>query len=108
MPRNAPLVFVSAGCPAGIGPEVAVTAARRLHDTPIVLVGDVGTLLAAAALVHVGEQHLVPFAGKAPAPGTIGLAQAGAALTPKDRRAGKPSRAAGAAQLAAIDEAFRL
>jgi len=108
MARRAPLVFVSAGCPAGIGPEVSVAAAARLRGTPIVLVGDVGTLLAAAALVHVGEQHLVPFDGKVPARGSIGLVQAGPALTPKDRRAGKPTRAAGAAQLAAIEAAFRL
>ena len=108
MPRNAPLVFVSAGCAAGIGPEVAVAAARRLHDTPIVLVGDIGTLLAAAALLHVGEQHLVPFDGKPPRPGSIGVVQAGPALTSKDRTPGEPSRAAGASQLAAIETAFRL
>jgi 4-hydroxythreonine-4-phosphate dehydrogenase len=108
MARSAPLVFVSAGCPAGIGPEVSVAAARRLHGTPIVLVGDIGTLLAAAALVHVGEQHLIPFDGKPPRPGSIGLVQAGPALTPKDRKPGEPSRAAGASQLAAIDTAYRL
>jgi 4-hydroxythreonine-4-phosphate dehydrogenase len=108
MARTAPLVFVSAGCPAGIGPEVAVAAARKLHDTPIVLVGDIGTLLAAAALVHVGEQHLLPFDGKPPRPGSIGVVQAGPALTPKDRTPGAPSRAAGASQLAAIETAFRL
>ena len=108
MARTAPLVFVSAGCPAGIGPEVSVAAARRLHDSPLVLVGDIGTLLAAAALVHVGEQHLVPFDGKPPRPGSIGLVQAGPALTPKDRKPGAPSRAAGASQLAAIETAFKL
>jgi 4-hydroxythreonine-4-phosphate dehydrogenase len=108
MARSAPLVFVSAGCPAGIGPEVSVAAAWRLRDTPVVLVGDIGTLLEAAALVHVGEQHLLPFDGKPPRRGSIGLVQAGPALTPKDRRAGQPSRAAGASQLAAIETAFRL
>jgi 4-hydroxythreonine-4-phosphate dehydrogenase len=108
MPRSDALVFVSTGCPAGIGPEVAVAAAARSKSTPIVLVGDVGTLLAAAALVHVGEQHLVPFDGKPPRRGTIGLVQAGPALTPKDRRPGKPNLASGAAQLAAIEAAYRL
>jgi 4-hydroxythreonine-4-phosphate dehydrogenase len=108
MAKSRPLVFVSAGCPAGIGPEVAVAAAAKLRGASIVLVGDVGTLLSAAALVHVGEQHLVPFDGTPPARGSIGLVQAGPALTPKDRRAGKPTRAAGAAQLAAVEAAFRL
>jgi 4-hydroxy-L-threonine phosphate dehydrogenase PdxA len=108
MARRGSLVFVSTGCPAGIGPEVAVVAAARLRNTPIVLVGDVGTLLEAAALVHVGEQHLVPFDGTPPRRGSIGLVQAGPALTLNDRRPGKPSRAAGAAQLAAIEAAFRL
>lgn len=108
MARSAPLVFVSAGCPSGIGPEVSVAAARRLHTTPLVLVGDIGTLLEAAALVHVGEQHLVPFDGKPPRPGSIGIVQAGPALTPKDRKPGEPTRAAGASQLAAIETAYRL
>jgi 4-hydroxythreonine-4-phosphate dehydrogenase len=108
MARSRPLVFVSTGCPSGIGPEVSVAAAARMKDTAVVLVGDVGTLLAAAALVHVGEQHLVPFDGKAPPGGGIALVQAGPALTPKDRVPGKPNQAAGKAQLAAIEEAYRL
>jgi 4-hydroxythreonine-4-phosphate dehydrogenase len=68
----------------------------------------VGTLLEAAALVHVGEQHLVPFDGTPPRRGSIGIVQAGPALTPKDRLPGKPNRAAGAAQLTAVETAFRL
>src|SRR5688500_15915058 len=98
MARSRPLVFVSTGCPSGIGPEVSVAAAARMKDTAVVLVGDVGTLLAAAALVHVGEQHLVPFDGKAPPGGGIAIVQAGPALTPKDRVPGKPNHAAGKAQ----------
>jgi 4-hydroxythreonine-4-phosphate dehydrogenase len=108
MARRPSTIFVSTGCPAGIGPEVSVAAAARLRDVPIVLVGDVGTLLEAAALVHVGEQHLVPFDGTPPRRGSIGIVQAGPALTPKDRSPGKPSRAAGAAQLTAVEAAFRL
>jgi 4-hydroxythreonine-4-phosphate dehydrogenase len=108
MARSAPLVFVSAGCPAGIGPEVAVAAAHRLRDAAVVLVGDMGTLLAAAALLRVGEQHLMPFDGKPPGAGSIGMVQAGPALTSSDRRPGAPSHAAGASQLAAIETAYRL
>jgi len=108
MARKRPLVFVSTGCPSGIGPEVAVVAAQRLEDCAIVLVGDVGTLLEAAALKRIAEQRLVPFGERPHRPGTIQLVQAGPPLTPNDRRPGKPSRAAGAAQLAAIEAAYRL
>jgi 4-hydroxythreonine-4-phosphate dehydrogenase len=108
MARTGPLVFVSTGCPAGIGPEVSVVAASRLRKSAVVLVGDVGTLLEAAALVHVAEQHLVPFGDGRLRAGTIAVVQAGPPLKPSDRRAGKPSRAAGAAQLAAVETAYRL
>ncbi len=108
MARRGPLVFVSTGCAAGIGPEVSLVAATRLPEARVVLVGDVGTLLEAAALSRIAEQRLVPFDGSVPGKGRIALVQAGPPLTPSDRRAGKPSRAAGAAQLQAIDAAYRL
>ncbi len=105
---SAPLVVVSMGCPSGIGPEVAVAAAARLTKVRAVLVGDVGTLLEAAALVRVSERRLVPFDGSLPPRGSLGLVQAGPPVPPASRRPGKPSRAAGAAQLAAIEAAYRL
>jgi 4-hydroxythreonine-4-phosphate dehydrogenase len=105
---SAPLVVVSMGCPSGIGPEVAVAAAARLTKVRAVLVGDVGTLLEAAALVRVSERRLVPFDGSLPRQGSLGLVQAGPPVPPASRRPGKPSRAAGAAQLAAIEAAYRL
>jgi 4-hydroxythreonine-4-phosphate dehydrogenase len=108
MARRAPFVFVSTGCPAGIGPEVAVVAAERLKDRAVVLVGDVGTLLEAAALSHIAEHRLVPFGERPIPPGSIAVVQAGPALKPSDRRPGNPSRAAGVAQLAAVDAAYRL
>lgn len=104
----APLVFISMGCPSGIGPEVAVAAAAKLEGVRAVLVGDVGTLLQAAALVRVSERRLVPFDGNAPPRGSLGLVQAGPPVPPGSRRPGKPGRAAGAAQLAAIEAAYRL
>jgi 4-hydroxythreonine-4-phosphate dehydrogenase len=108
MARQSSLVFVSTGCPSGIGPEVAVMAADRLKNDAVVLVGDVGTLLEAAALKHIAEQRLVPFGERPHSRGAIQIVQAGPPLKPNDRRPGKPSRAAGAAQLAAIDAAYRL
>ena len=102
-----PLVVISMGCPSGIGPEVSVAAAARAK-APAVIVGDIGTLLEAALLVGVPEHLLEPSHGAAPRPGSIGVLQAGPALEPADRRPGKPGRAAGAAQLAAIEAAYRL
>jgi len=108
MARSGPLVFVSTGCPAGIGPEVSIVAADRLKKSTVVLVGDIGTLLEAASLVRVAEQRLVPFGEGKLRPGSIAVVQAGPPLKPADRRPGKPSRAAGAAQLAAVEAAYRL
>jgi 4-hydroxythreonine-4-phosphate dehydrogenase len=105
---SVPLVVISMGCPSGIGPEVAVAAAAKLKGARAVLVGDVGTLLEAAALVHVSERRLVPFDGHPPPRGALGLVQAGPPLPPDSRRPGKPSRAAGAAQLAAVEAAYRM
>jgi 4-hydroxythreonine-4-phosphate dehydrogenase len=105
--RTNPLVVVSMGCPSGIGPEVSVAAAARA-DAKVVIVGDVGTLLEAASLVRVPERLLEPFDGSPPRSGSIGVLQAGPALRPLERRAGKPGRAAGRAELAAIEAAYRL
>jgi 4-hydroxythreonine-4-phosphate dehydrogenase len=96
------------GCPCGIGPEVAVAAAAKLKGIRAVLVGDVGTLLEAAALVRVSEARLVPFDGTSPPRGSLALVQAGPPVPPRARRPGRPSRAAGAAQLAAVEAAYRL
>lgn len=103
-----PLVVVSMGCPSGIGPEVAVAAAARLTKVRAVLVGDVGTLLEAAALVRVSEKRLVAFDGNPPPRGSLALVQAGPPVPPAARKPGAPSRAAGAAQLAAVEAAYRL
>jgi 4-hydroxythreonine-4-phosphate dehydrogenase len=105
--RSKPLVVISMGCPSGIGPEVSVAAAAKA-DAAVVIVGDIGTLLEAALLVRVPERTLEPFTGKPPRPGSIGVLQAGPALRPEDRAPGKPGRAAGAAQLAAVETAYRL
>jgi 4-hydroxythreonine-4-phosphate dehydrogenase len=103
-----PLVVISMGCPSGIGPEVAVAAAAKHPELHIVLVGDIGTLLAAAPLVRVAEQRLVPFAGQPARKGAIAVLQAGPALLSEDRIPGKPTKASGAAQLTAVNAAYKL
>lgn len=103
---------VSVGCPCGIGPEVAVAAAARAR-APALLVGDAGALEAAARTVGVDPARLArlddPAAAFARARrGVILVYQPTAALSPRDRRAGAPGRAAGAAELAWIDAATDL
>jgi 4-hydroxythreonine-4-phosphate dehydrogenase len=99
------VIAVSIGCPAGVGPEVSVAAAARLSRVARVLVGDADTILAAAKLAGIPERRFAPWGGSWSA-GRIGLLEAGPRLTPADRHPGKPSRRAGAAQLAWIDAAY--
>jgi 4-hydroxythreonine-4-phosphate dehydrogenase len=100
------MIIVSSGCPAGIGPEVSVAAAARVK-LPCVLVGDFGTLVDAARVVGVNEKRLVPFAGKRQK-GKIHVYHVGPALLPSDRRPGRPSRRAGAAELDYVASAYEL
>lgn len=92
-PTDRPL-FLSLGCPAGVGPELAVRAAAE-REGDVVLVGDLGVVRRAAALVGV-------------APDRLRVHACGPPLTARDHRAGHPTRAAGAAQLAWVEEAFTL
>lgn len=91
---------MSVGCPCGIGPEVAVVAARETARAGhrIALVGDAGAIASAAALREVDLGAL----GDAVAVITV------SELPPEDRRPGRPGPAAGRAQLAAIDRALDL
>lgn len=100
------MIVVSTGCPAGVGPEVSVAAAAKLGK-PCLLVGDAETLRLAAKRVGVAERRLVPFARRAKK-GEIHFLHVGPALGPADRRPGRPSLRAGAAQLAYVDVAHAL
>ncbi len=90
---------VSIGCPCGIGPEVSLAGAlamsREDPDVHVLLVGDAGALRSAARAIGVDAS-------------TIAVLQPGPSLAAADRRAGKPTRGAGAAQLAWIDTATDL
>lgn len=101
------MIVVSTGCPAGVGPEVSVRAAAAIERVEVVLVGDLETLRAAAALGGVAEGRLVPYGSGRASPKTIRVVETAPALRPADRRPGKPTRAAGRAQLAYIDAAYR-
>jgi 4-hydroxythreonine-4-phosphate dehydrogenase len=106
--RETGLLAISIGCPSGIGPEVAVAAAARTQtELPRVLVGDEQTLLDAADLVGVPRRRLKRWTGQPAGPG-IYLAPCGPALKASDRRPGRPSARAGAAQLAYIEAAYAL
>src|SRR5450631_3388453 len=99
-------LVVSVGCPCGIGPEVSVRAAAKLSGT--VLVGDLDMLREAAELVHVPQKRLLKFEGEVRDPRAIYVHSVGPKLSVRDRKPGKPNRASGAAQLAYINEAYRL
>ena len=99
-------LIVSVGCPCGIGPEVAVRAAAEVPGC--ILVGDYQMLLEAAELVSVPRARLVAFDGQASDPRAIYVHTVGSKLLKRDRKPGKPSAASGAAQLAYINEAYRL
>lgn len=106
--RLVPLV-VSTGCPAGVGPEVSVAAAARLSRIRTSLVGDPGTLFAAAEMVGVSRARLMKIRpGELPDRGRIGIVAVGPELVANDRRPGEPTKRAGAAQLAYIDAAYEI
>jgi len=106
-----PVLAVSIGCPAGVGPEVAVAAAARCKEARCVLVGDEGVIHRAAALRRVSSRRLVrieePAAVRKLPADRIGVL-AGATQLPSPTPYGQPDARAGAAQLAWIDEATDL
>jgi 4-hydroxythreonine-4-phosphate dehydrogenase len=103
-----PLLVVSTGCPAGVGPEVSVAAAAKQKHAATVLLGDAATLRKAAKLVGVAERRLVPWDGKTRDASKIYFAQVGEPLSERDRVPGKPSARAGVAQLEYIEAGFTL
>ena len=103
-----PLLVVSTGCPAGVGPEVSVAAAAKQKRAATVLLGDAATLRKAAKVVGVAEKRLVPWDGQARDASKIYFAQVGEPLKDRDRVPGKPSARAGQAQLEYIEAGFTL
>jgi 4-hydroxythreonine-4-phosphate dehydrogenase len=105
-PAKADWLVVSVGCPCGIGPEVSVRAAAKTASC--VLVGDFEMLQQVAELVSVPRKRLVKFEGEVRDSRAIYVHSVGPKLALRDRKPGKPNAASGAAQLAYINEAYRL
>src|SRR6187402_1669738 len=103
-----PLLVVSSGCPAGIGPEVSLAAAARLKGAAVLLLGDEQTLRAAARLRKIAERRLVRWDGHARDASKLYFAQVGEPLSARDRTPGKPNARAGVAQLEYVVAAFTL
>ncbi|HEX3776364.1 MAG TPA: 4-hydroxythreonine-4-phosphate dehydrogenase PdxA [Polyangiaceae bacterium] len=99
-------MVVSVGCPCGIGPEVSVRAAAQIPGC--VLVGDWQMLLEAAELTRVPRARFRPFAGELDDARAIYVHSIGSQLAKRDRKPGKPTAGSGAAQLAYVNEAYRL
>ena len=106
-----PAIAVSLGCPAGVGPEVAVSAASRLENVRVVLVGDLEVIRQAARLRGVDGARLAPIESEAEIEaleaGSIGVRMPAYVLE-RPITAGHPEAEAGRAQLAWIDEALEL
>lgn len=104
-------VAISIGCPAGVGPEVALLGAARERDVRCVLVGDRAVLERAAKLRRVAARRIVAVEDAASAralePGQIGWWSKSAKLADPPPF-GAPNRESGAAQLAWIDQATDL
>jgi 4-hydroxythreonine-4-phosphate dehydrogenase len=103
------LVVVTTGCPAGIGPEVSLKAAFERSAGPVVLVGDRGSLVAAARVCRIDPARVerLPAYDAAKAV-RLSVLEVGKHLSARDRAFGKPSRAAGAAQLAYVEAGYAL
>src|SRR5689334_825816 len=92
-----PRVAISLGDPSGVGPEVTAGALRRLRGVAPVVFGDAAFAeLLALPVVAPGD----------PLPARGGALVAVTRLAARDRRAGRPTAAGGAAQLAFLEAAF--
>jgi 4-hydroxythreonine-4-phosphate dehydrogenase len=96
---------LSIGCPAGVGPEVAL-AGSRAAPAPVLLVGDVELIHATARRMRVQCPRVVRDPGSLRAHEVA--VWGGSAALARRVSPGKPNRAAGAAQLAWIDAACDL
>ncbi len=102
---------LSLGCPAGIGPEVALRAAAAAPELRCVLVGDEVLIRATARGCRIAARRLVPVSDRGGIDqlprGGIGIWAPSTALA-RLPRPGAPDRHAGAAQLGWINEATDL
>jgi 4-hydroxythreonine-4-phosphate dehydrogenase len=105
--KSTDTIALSIGCPAGVGPEVAVLGAAA-GSARCLLVGDEAVIRRAAEQRGVAQSRLCVVSAGARIPrGKIGIWEGATPMACLPRH-GKPSRRAGAAQLAWIDEATTL
>jgi len=104
---SARVLAVSLGCPSGIGPEVAIRGAGAARD--VVLVGSEAIARRAATIVG-ASRPIAVVASPAEAAGRRELCvlPAGPPLALGDAPFGRPSKRAGAAELAWVDAACDL
>lgn len=105
------VIAVSTGCPASIGPEISVVAAAKLRGARAVLVGDVDVLREAATTRRISAKRLIEVSDASEIhqlrDRDIAVWSGSARLDARPRP-GEPDRAAGAAQLAFVEQAARL
>lgn len=107
------LVALSIGCPAGIGPEVAVVAAEAApkHGPQPLLVGDPDVIAEAMKVRDIASKRMIvvdtPEEAREIRKHAV-VVWSGSAKLGKLPRAGSPTAADGAAQLAWIDQASDL
>lgn len=103
-------IVLTMGCPSGIGPEVVLAACLSRGAPPTLVVGDRGALWAAAQALGIETTRLDRFFDYRPGEPLRGvhLLQPGPPLSARERRWGKPSAAAGKAQLGFVEAGFQL
>jgi 4-hydroxythreonine-4-phosphate dehydrogenase len=102
------MIVVSIGCPASVGPEVSLSALRRLKGDGVVLAGSALAIRQAAELVGLPARRLEDYRGQPLAKGKFYILDAGPELAPRDLDPKRPSPAAGRSQLLAIEAAYEL
>lgn len=108
--ERAPVV-VSMGCPSGVGPEVVLSAALSRSTPSALIVGDRGSLTAAAGALGLAPGRIGSVRDFDPNEGAFSglrFQQVGEPLRAGDRRFGRPSAAGGRAQLEYIEVAYAL
>jgi len=102
-------VVVTTGCPAGIGPEITLKALAESTSGPAVVVGDRGSLMAAARSAGLDADWVAGLKALGEeGSARVCLLEPTRALSARDRAFGRPSAAAGAAQLEFVEAGFAL
>ena len=106
-----PVIAVTMGCPAGVGPEIVAMASQEIKNARLLAVGDEATLRRAAKLRNVAARRIVPVT-QIESVATLRVGQLGiwmpSTKLSKPPPFGRPRREDGRAQLAWIEEGARL